>query len=232
MCGRFLLRASAAEIAGIADIPEPVADFAPRYNIAPMQDVVAVRFNPATGRRSLDALRWGLVPLWAKDPSFGARSVNARAEGIETKPTFREAFAQRRCLIPVSGFYEWRRSGPGKTPYVILPKDGGLFFLAGLWERWRDPTTGEILRSCTIITCPPNPAIAPIHDRMPVIPAPDTWRRWLGEIPARQDELLALLRPCPADAFRIEPVGTRVNNVRNDDPSLIDPMRAEGGLMV
>lgn len=232
MCGRFLLRAPPVEIAAIFDIPGPVANFPPRYNIAPMQDLMAVRFNPATGRRSLDPLRWGLVPRWAEDPGFGAKCINARAEGLAGKPAFRDAFARRRCLVPANGFYEWRRTGRTRTPYAIQPRDGGLFAFAGLWEGWRDPVTRDILRSCTIITCPANAAVAAIHDRMPVILEPADWSAWLGETATAPDALQALLRPLPADRMRIDPVGTRVNNVRNDDPSLVEPMQAEGGMLV
>jgi putative SOS response-associated peptidase YedK len=231
MCGRFLLRAPPVEIAQLFEIAGPAPNFPARYNIAPTQDVTAVRFNPATGMRSLDALRWGLVPPWAKELAFGNRCINARSEGLADKAAFRDAFAERRCLIPVSGFYEWRRTGAGKTPYVILPADGDLFVFAGLWERWRDPVSFGIVRSCTIVTCAPNEAMATLHDRMPVILDQASWSTWLGEMPATPSELTALLRPCRPARLRLEPVSARVNNVRNDDPSLADPMRADGGLL-
>jgi putative SOS response-associated peptidase YedK len=232
MCGRFLNKLPAAETARIFRTRNPLPNYPARYNIAPTQPVLAVRYNAETRERSLDALRWGLVPHWAKDISFGARAINARAETVATTPAFRDAFKARRCLIPASGFYEWRKSGASKTPYAILPKDEPLFAFAGLWENWRDKSGGEWIRTCTIITGPANPLLAPIHERMPIILEPDAWGRWLGDEPATGETLLALLRPYPAERMVTYPVSTRVNSVKNDDAGLIDPLRAEGGIAV
>jgi putative SOS response-associated peptidase YedK len=232
MCGRFLNKLPAAETARLFRTRNPLPNYPARYNIAPTQPVLAVRYNAETRERSLDALRWGLVPHWAKDLSFGARLINARAETVATTPAFRDAFKARRCLIPASGFYEWRKSGASKTPYAILPKDEPLFAFAGLWENWRDKSGGEWIRTCTIITGPVNSLLAPIHERMPIILPPDAWGRWLGDEPATGEALLALLRPYPAERMAAYPISTRVNSVKNDDAGLIEPLSAEGGIAV
>lgn len=232
MCGRFLNKLPASEMARLFRTRNPLPNYPARYNLAPTQPVLAVRCNPETRERSLDALRWGLVPHWAKDLSIGARLINARAETVATTPAFRDAFKARRCLVPASGFYEWRKAGASKTPYAILPKDEPLFAFAGLWENWRDTSGGEWIRTCTIITGAANALLAPIHERMPIILAPDAWARWLGEEPAGREELLALLRPYPAERMLAYPVSTRVNSVKNDDAGLIDPLQAEGGVTV
>ena len=162
---------------------------------------------------------------------IGVRTINARAETVAKLPTFRDAFAKRRCLIPADGFFEWRKDGKTKTPYAIVPKGVPCFAFAGLWEAWRDGAHegSEWLRTCTIVTGKPNEVAAPIHDRMPVILEPEAWAKWLGEEPAVALELLALLRPYPAEKMRAYPISNRVNSVRNDDPGLIEPMQAEGG---
>lgn len=232
MCGRFLNKLPVAEIARIFEVTAPLPNYPERYNLAPTQPILAVRLNPTTGQRSLDTLRWGLVPHWAKDLSIGARLINARAETLAKTPSFRDAFARRRCLIPASGFYEWQKNAEGKQPYAIVPADEPLFAFAGLWENWRDRDAGEAapwLRSCTIVTGPANALLAPIHDRMPVILPRQAWGAWLGEIPASPT---ALLVPFPAERMRAYPVSPRVNNVRNDDSSLADPVMAEGGIRV
>ncbi len=224
MCGRFIAERPAAEIAELFQTRNAVPNYPARYNVAPTQPVLAVRFNPKTRERSLDALRWGLVPHWAKDLAIGSSLINARCESIAEKPSFREAFARRRCLIPASGFYEWPKSGQSKRPFAVVPKDESqLFAFAGLWENWRDPSSenGEWVRTCTIVTTTANELLAPFHPRMPVILDREAWPIWLGEEPAEPGTLLALLKPLPADRLRIYPVGTEVNNVRNDDASLL-----------
>jgi putative SOS response-associated peptidase YedK len=226
MCGRFLNRIPAAETARIFGTRNALPNYPARYNIAPTQAVLAVRLNPETRERSLDVLRWGLVPHWSKDLSVGAKLINARAEGIETKPSFRDAFKHRRCLIPASGFYEWKSAPSGKQAYAVVPKDEPLFAFAGLWENWRDKTAGEgaeWVRTCTIITGTPNELSAPIHDRMPVILPPAAWPTWLGEREASSGALLALLQPYPASHMRAYPIGARVGSVKNDDEALLEP---------
>jgi putative SOS response-associated peptidase YedK len=197
--------------------------------------VLVVRFNQKTSERSLDALRWGLVPHWAKDLKFGARCINARAETVQTTPAFRDAFESRRCIIPASGFYEWKKNGTTKTPYATVPTDEPLFAFAGLWENWRDKAAGdgaEWIRTCAIITGEPNELAAPIHDRMPVILPPEAWARWLGEEAADRGELQSLLKPHPAERMKAYSISTRVNSVKNDDAGLIEPMMATGGIAV
>jgi putative SOS response-associated peptidase YedK len=234
MCGRFLNKLPAAEIARIFRTSNPLPNWPPRYNIAPTQDILTVRFNPETKERSLDALRWGLVPHWAKELSFGNRGINARAETVSTTPAFRDAFKSRRCIIPASGFYEWRRDGKTKTPYAIVPADEPLFAFAGLWENWRDKSQegAEWIRTAAIITGEPNELLAPIHNRMPVILPREAWAKWIGEEAARKEELQALLRPFPAEQMRAYPISTRVNTPKNDDAELLEPVMAEGGVQV
>ena len=224
MCGRFVQKTPLGEIRVLFGTPNPVPNMAARYNAAPTDSLAAVRFNPQTGERSLDLLRWGLVPLWAKDLAFGPKCINARGETIATNNIFKDAFARRRCLVPNDGFYEWKKLAPKQTqPYAILPKEGEIFAFAGLWERWKNPADGSIVRSFTIVTGKPNELCAPIHDRMPVILPREAWPLWLGESEASQEALLALLQPCPAERMRVYPIGPRVGNVRNDEPSLLEP---------
>jgi putative SOS response-associated peptidase YedK len=227
MCGRFVQKTTLGEIQILFETVNPVPNAAPRYNAAPTQDLAVVRHNPQTRERSLDLLRWGLVPLWAKDPSFGPKCINARSETVATNNVFRDAFAQRRCLVPADAFYEWQKRADKTTiPYAIVPADGDMFAFAGLWERWKDPADGSILRSFTIVTGTANALCAPIHERMPVILPREAWRLWLGETPASAAELLALLQPYPAERMRAYPIGRAVGNVKNDDPRLLDPAPA------
>src|SRR6202140_5142274 len=236
MCGRFLNKPPPAETARLFATRNVAPNYPARFNIAPTDPVLAVRFNAKTGARSLDALRWGLVPYWAKDLSTGARLINARAETLATLPAFRDAFQRRRCLIPASGFYEWKKDGKTRTPYAVVPAgDEPLFAFAGVWENWRDPSKGADaawLRSCTIVTGEPNALLAPIHNRMPVILPSESWAQWLGEAPADAAALQALLRPFPADRMRLYPVSTSVNSVKNDHASLLEQLSAEAGLRV
>jgi putative SOS response-associated peptidase YedK len=235
MCGRFLNKLPTAEIARIFGTKNALPNYPARFNIAPTDPALVVRVNQKTIERSLDALRWGLVPHWAKDLKFGARCINARAETVQTTPAFRDAFESRRCIIPASGFYEWKKNGAAKTPYAIVPSDAPLFAFAGLWENWRDKAAGdgaEWIRTCAIITGPPNELAAPIHDRMPVILPQETWARWVGEDDAGKDELQSLLKPYPAERMRTYSISTRVNSAKNDDAGLIEPMMATGGVGV
>ena len=206
----------------IFGIAGPLPNLPARYNVAPTQDVPIVRFNPETRERSLDVVRWGLIPNWAKDASVGYKLINARTEGIDRKPSFRSAFKSRRCLIPADGFYEWQKTPQGKQPYMVRLKGGGLFAMAGLWENWKNPE-GQWVRTCTIITGEPNEVAAPIHNRMPVILDQGDYGKWLGEAAAEPRDLLALLRPYPGERMAAYRIGTAVNNVRNDDPSLVQP---------
>lgn len=222
MCGRFTLVRLAEFtdlfpwIRGGEDLPSS------RYNIAPQQDVTAV-LNEVEPR--FHRLRWGLVPSWAKDPAVGPRMINARAETLSEKPSFRTAFHRRRCILPADGFYEWKLESDGKTrtPYLIARSDGRPFALAGLWETWHDPVGGEPLRTCAIITTTPNELMRPIHNRMPVILDEPAARRWLQPGEADPASLQSLLVPYPSEQMVARVVSRRVNNPRNDSPDLLDP---------
>jgi putative SOS response-associated peptidase YedK len=219
MCGRFALATSGAQLAtqfALAEAPQ----LAPRYNIAPTQSVAIVR-AAATGRE-LVSLRWGLVPVWAKDPSIGSRMINARAETAAEKPAFRTALRQRRCLIPADGFYEWQAAPGGKQPFYFHMAEGASFALAGLWERWKSPE-GAWLETCTILTTEANDLLRPFHDRMPVIVAPDDYARWLDPALREADAVRDLLAPYDPTVMAAHPVSREVNRVANDGPQLIAP---------
>jgi putative SOS response-associated peptidase YedK len=224
MCGRFVQKTPLGEIRVLFGAENPVPNAPPRYNAAPTDTLAVVRYNPKTRQRSLDLLRWGLVPLWAKDISFGVRCINARSETLVETAAFRDAFERRRCLVPADAFYEWQKAGKKTVPYAIVPADGGLFAFAGLWERWKNPADGSILRSFTIVTGAPNELCKPIHDRMPLILPPAAWPVWLGEVEASPEELLALLRAYPAALMRAYRIGPEVGSVKNDHPGLLDPV--------
>jgi putative SOS response-associated peptidase YedK len=226
MCGRYELHSNPAAIALAFGLAHP-PDVHPRYNIAPTTDVPIVRVN-AEGHRELVRMRWGLVPRWAKDPSIGVRMINARGETIAEKPSFRTAYRRHRCLLPADGFYEWMSlpggaaegEPPRRQPQRIGMADGSLFGFAGLYERWRSED-GDVLDSCTIVTTDANSLLRPVHDRMPVIVAPENYARWLDPANAEVADLIA---PYPSAAMAYYPVSSRVNNVRHDDASLIDPV--------
>ena len=225
MCGRARLSSDVSEIKLAFRIPpeRPTPNFAASWNVAPTDPLPVVRYDGREHQRSLDVMRWGLIPYWAKDIKIGFSTFNARAEEIDTKPAFREAFRQRRCLVPFDNFYEWKKTPSGRQPYAIGLKRGGLMAMAGLWETWRSPA-GERIRSFTIATTTPNELCAELHDRMPVVLKPDLWPLWLGETPADPARLKALLIPYPAEDMIAWPVSTRVGNVKNNDPSLIEPI--------
>ena len=221
MCGRFTITLAADEVHEQLELGELPRDWQPRYNVAPSQPVPAVTDAQS---RQVEWLRWGLIPFWAKDMAIGSRLINARSETVTEKPSFRQAFAQRRCLILADGFYEWQRSKEKKSPsipYHFHRKDRGAFAFAGLWERWRNPE-GEELRSCTILTTAANGVVAPVHDRMPVIlSGADLWA-WLN--PAEPAELQALLKPYPEDWLEAYPVSRVVNNPAQDVPECVLPV--------
>src|SRR5713101_1134913 len=200
MCGRARLSSDVSEIKLVFSIPQhrPTPNIAPSWNVAPTDPLPVVRYDPKAGERSLDVMRWGLVPFWAKDIKVGFANINAKAEGIESRPAFREAFQRRRCLVPVDNFYEWKKTAVGKQPYAIALADRGLMALAGLWENWRS-SAGEWVRRFAIITTTPNELCAEIHNRMPVVLRPEGWPIWLGEHPTDAPQLKALLAPYPAE---------------------------------
>lgn len=210
---------SASVLAGLFDMDEP-PDFRPRFNVAPTQVVPVVR-TTALGDREWAPCRWGLIPSWAKDLSIGARMINARSETAADKPSFRKALASRRCLVPTDGFFEWVKTVEGKQPYHIRFIDRRPFALGGLWERWHQPS-GEALDSFTILTTTPNSVAAPIHARMPVILASETWDEWLGETPLSPDRRETLFSPHSADGMEAVSVSKRVNSPANDDPGCLE----------
>jgi putative SOS response-associated peptidase YedK len=225
MCGRYALTATPEEIRalfGYIDMP----DFPPRYNIAPTQPVAIVRSE--RGQRRFVLVRWGFVPAWVKEPKSFALLFNARAEGAVDKPAFRAAMRYRRCLFPASGFYEWRRlPGGGKQAFWVRPRGGGLLALAGIWETW-SARDGSEIDSAAILTTGSNATLAPIHDRMPVIIAPQDFERWLASPEVTPAEVADLLRPVPDSLLEAIPVGDRVNAARNDGPDLQTPVAAAG----
>jgi putative SOS response-associated peptidase YedK len=226
VCGRYTMATpDLGRVRTRFDLDERV-ELRRRFNVAPTDDVVAVRTD-REGRRRGDSLRWGLVPFWADDPKVGARMINARAESVTEKPAFRDAFASRRCLILADGFYEWQRRDGAKRPWWITRVDDEPFAFAGLWATWRPKGTEgvEPLRSCTIITTTASAAIAPLHDRMPVILPPDAEAAWLDPAtpPAR---LLDLLAPLDPGATAMREVGRAVNDARHDAEDCLDPPSA------
>jgi putative SOS response-associated peptidase YedK len=193
-----------------------------RYNIAPMQRDVFVR--SVRESRELVASHWGLVPRWAKERSVGSKMFNARAETLHERASFKNLIASHRCIVPVSGFYEWQREGTRRQPIYIHGADGEPIALAGLWTEWPDPESGEVLTSHAVITCAPNAMMAPIHNRMPVILDGDGLDAWLDPAVEKPADVLPLLGPCPDDVLTAYPVSTRVNAARNDGPELIRPL--------
>ncbi len=222
MCGRFTLTTSPEQLRGAfpwLNIPD---ELSPRYNISPSQPVAVV---PNDGENRLDFYTWGLIPSWAKDPEIGNRMINARAETLVEKPSFRNAFRRRRCLVLADGFYEWRKKPDqqGKTPMYITLLSGQPFGLAGLWESWQAPD-GSNLNSCTIITTQPNTLMQDIHNRMPVILPEEAYSLWLESREPPIDRLQALLAPYPSERMTAFPVSTLVNNPSNEDPRCILPV--------
>jgi len=220
MCGRYNLRANPRELAEVFQLLHEI-DLKPRFNIAPTQQVAVVRL--ADKHREMSLMRWGLVPAWAKDPKAGPALINARAETVATKPTFRTAFKKRRCLIPASGFYEWQKGeGKAKQPFHIHLKKDHPFAFAGLWETWKGEDA-EPIESCTIITTDANKLMASIHDRMPVILPDEVYDQWLDPKLEDAKELESLLVPYPGKDLVAEPISTIVNSPRNDSPAVLEP---------
>lgn len=223
MCGRFSITTDAAHIAALFDLDVPDLELGIDYNVTPARDIWTV-IEDDEGRR-LEASHWGLVPSWSDGPSHSSRTINARCETVAEKPSYRAAYRRRRCLIPVSGFYEWTQP-PGtkrKQPIYISAKDGSSLVFAGLWDLWRAPD-GSTLRSCSIVTTTPNATIAPFHDRMPVILDRSDWWTWTD--PTTSD-VANLMGPAPDDLLQLWPVSTAVNSARGSGPGLIEPIEPE-----
>ena len=214
MCGRFAFYSPAEAAAALFGV-EVAPELKPRYNIAPTQDIAAIR-NGTEGEREFALLRWGLVPFWAKEPSIGNRMINARAETVAEKPSYRNAYKHRRCLVLADGFYEWQRGGDVKVPYFISLASGEPFGLAGIWENWTDKETGESLQTTSLITTAANDFMAPLHHRMPVILEASTATEWLAGSADLLDDVASI-----TPKLQAWPVDRRVNNARNDGEDLV-----------
>ena len=223
MCGRYVAALPAATLSTLFKTQGPLLNWAGTWNMAPTRDAPVVRPHPETGERHLGLLRWGLVPHWVKDLKATRQPINARGETVATLPLFRDAFTRRRCLVPADAFYEWQTSpgdkAPAKLPWAIARADGACMALAGLWEDWRGPDD-TVIRSFTIVTTSANPALRHLHERMPVVLEEADWPLWLGE---SEGDPASLIRPSGTE-LRLWRVGTAVNAVRNDGPSLLDPV--------
>lgn len=221
MCGRFALKAKEEELARkflARHLKDTLGDdFKPRYNIAPSQPVLAIRDSKSRRERVAEWFTWGLVPSWAKDPRIAYKMINARSETAARKPAFRKAFQRRRCLIPASGFFEWKRDGKRKQPFYITARDESPLAFAGLWEVW-EHADGSAILSTSILTTGPNAVMEPIHDRMPVILTEEAFDRWLDRDNEESASLQELLKPCDPDLLTAWPVSTVVNSPRNDSP--------------
>lgn len=217
MCGRYSITTAPEALARLFGTVGPIPNLPPRYNLAPTQDAPVVR-RGRDGLR-LTLVRWGLIPSWSKGPDARFAMINARADTLAAKPAYRNAFRDRRCLVPADGFYEWQVApGGGKQPMRIVRPDHQPFAFAGIWERWSPGPDQPAIDSFAIVTTDASERLRPIHDRMPVVLDPADWERWI-EGPA--EAVADLLRPAPEDAFVAYPVSSRVGNVRNDDPELL-----------
>jgi putative SOS response-associated peptidase YedK len=223
MCGRITQKSDLTRLGLGLTTMTLIEPLPPRYNGAAGQDHWVIRQHPKTGERTLDRLWWGLIPHWVADPKGGRKPINAKAETVASLPTFRDAYARRRCLLPIDNFFEWAKvkgRGP-KQPYAIAMKIGEPFALGGIWESWRHPETGEIVRTFCIITTPANEMVEAIHDRMPLIIAPDAYDRWLANIEPDPRDLLV---PYPSEPMTMWPIGMRVNKPEHDDAAILEPV--------
>jgi putative SOS response-associated peptidase YedK len=226
MCGRVIQSSGPIKLAivdGMNVRDSRLTNHPPRFNAAPSQELLVIRRNRNTGEVSLDPLRWGLIPYWCKDPKGGRKPINAKAETVASRPMFREAYARRRCILPVDGLFEWKaiKGTKAKQPFAIAMRDGSPFGIAGIWENWKDPA-GEWQRTFAVITVPSNELVGPIHDRMPAILRPEQYDCWLGDEADPRD----LLQSCAAESMRMWAISTRVNKPENDDASILDPIEA------
>ena len=219
MCGRYAAILPPESIVALFQTKGPSPNWAGTWNMAPTRDAPVIRLHPETGERHFGLLQWGLVPHWIKDLKAARRPINARGETVAVTPMFRDAFTRRRCLVPADAFYEWQATPDAKLPWALAREDGATLVFGGLWEGWRGPD-GTIIRSFTIVTTSANPALRHLHERMPVVLEEADWQAWLaGDTGTAAD----LIRPSSA-GFRTWRVGQAVNNVRNDESSLLDPI--------
>ena len=225
MCGRYSLNLTFRDLLEIFGLHDD-GNFEPRFNIAPGQAIPAIRQKDS--QRQLVMLHWGLIPSWAKDKKIGYRTINARSETAGSKPSFRFALKQRRCLIPASGFFEWKKDGKVKQPFFIQKKDALPMVFAGLWEYWENPQDHSIVESCTILTTQANREVAELHDRMPVILEPGDFDLWLDPQQQNIEKLQPLLHPAKEGFLTLKPVSTYVNNPRNEGEKCLEAATAEG----
>jgi len=219
MCGRYSLLCI-DDLGNRFRVNDPAIGFKSHFNIAPSTEQPVVVHGDGN---ALVPMRWGLIPSWAKDPAIGHRMINARAETLPEKPAFRPLLKNRRCLVPASGFFEWKKDGAQKIPYYFFLKDAPLFAFAGLYDAWTSPG-GLVIRSYTIITTGPNGLVAQVHNRMPAILLQENEERWVGQQPIAPADLTSLLAPCPKDAMAMHRVSGRVNTPVNDTPDIIEPV--------
>jgi len=223
MCGRYRLSRRKQIIEEHFDSVDWQDDWSPRYNIAPTQPVPVIRQHPKEPVRQISMMKWGLIPNWAQDASGAARTINARSETAAEKPAFRDPFRFRRCLIPADAFYEWKRTGSAKQPYCFEVNEGELFAFAGLWDGWKD-SSGNWIRTSSILTTTPNAVTASVHDRMPVILDPGSYDLWLDPGMQNAAVISELLKPFDARLMRCYPISTRINHVANDDAECSRPV--------
>ncbi|HSG39791.1 MAG TPA: SOS response-associated peptidase [Thermoanaerobaculia bacterium] len=223
MCGRYTLSTPSDDIALLFDISE-LMPLPPRYNMAPTQEAAVVRVVEPGGPRRLDLLKWGLIPFWAKEAAIGNKLINARSETVVEKASFRTSFKKKRCLIPADGFYEWKKEGKLKQPYLIHRKDAKPFAFAGLWSAWRNPEGGQPVETFTILTTDANDLLRPLHNRMPVILDRENFDLWLDPKVEDAEKLQPLLVPYPVDDFEAFPVSRVVNSPAHDQPDCIAPL--------
>lgn len=229
MCGRYALTTPPDVLKALLNLHWMRYEMTPRWNIAPTQRIAAVR-SGSNGERELVGLHWGLIPSWAKDRTIASRLINARSETADTTASFRSAFKQRRCLIPASGFYEWKKQRDSKTkqPYYIRPENNKPLAFAGLWESWVDKETGEAIESCTILTKDANNTIRSLHDRMPVMLEGDAIDEWLDQKQKDVAQLKSVLENANIEKLEFHPVSARVNTPRNDDAKLVESVEPAG----
>jgi putative SOS response-associated peptidase YedK len=226
MCGRVIRARGPIEYAivdGLDVRDSRLSNYPRRWNGSPSQEFLVIRQNHQSGERSLDLLKWGLIPYWCKDPKGGRKPINAKADTVANLPMFREAYSGRRCILPVDGFFEWRAAQGGKQPYAIAMKNRSPFGIAGIWENWKDPASGEWLCTFAVITVPANALVSQIHDRMPAVLKPESYDRWLGIEPDPRDLLISF----PAELMSMWSISKRVNTPKNDDGALLEPVAEE-----
>lgn len=224
MCGRYTLTTSGEDLALAFDLSQ-LPLIVPRYNLAPTQEAAVVRVTEPGGPRRMDLLKWGLIPYWAKEASIGNRMINARAESVAEKPAYRSSFKKKRCLVATDGFYEWKKEGKAKQPYLIHRQDGKPFAFAGLWSAWRDAEhDGRIVETFTILTTSANDLMRPLHDRMPVILDRENFDLWLDPKMEDAGKLQPLLVPYAAEGFEAFPVSKSVNSPANDFAGCVAPL--------